>query len=194
MRVVAEPRVVSPSTPGADWPAPALGPGRPRRSIRRLPAALRSGAGRPGAETFHDPRNTLLALRPVNRRRLRLLFGLCGLDALLQNGAVRRQPRGRLVPGVVLVDVRGSLGVGVIEQLLAAQLEQRGLADVLQVLALRDSSDVARTLEPSRSHKVGCRTPFRPYSLTPGQRLEVEVEVVQSDGSGAPSTASISAS
>jgi len=31
-------------------------------------------------------------------------------------------------------------------------------------------------------------------SLTPGQRLEVEVEVVQSDGSGAPSTASISAS
>jgi hypothetical protein len=44
----------------------------------------------------------------------------------------------------------------------------------------------------SRSHKVGCRAPFRPYSLTPGQRLEVEV--VQSDGSGAPSTASISAS
>jgi hypothetical protein len=34
--------------------------------------------------------------------------------------------------------------------------------------------------------------PFRPYSLTPGQRLEVEV--VQPDGSGAPSTASISAS
>ena len=48
----------------------------------------------------------------------------------------------------------------------------------------------------SRSHKVGCMAPFRPYSLTPGQRLEVEVEVevVQSDGSGAPSTASISAS
>src|SRR5215207_9160808 len=49
---------------------------------------------------------------------------------------------------VLVDDVRGSLGVGVIEQLLAAQLEQRGLADVLQVLALRDSSDVARTVEP----------------------------------------------
>jgi hypothetical protein len=47
---------------------------------------------------------------------------------------------------------------------------------------------------PSRSHEVGCMAPFRPYSLTPGQRLEVEVEVVQPDGSGVPSTASISAS
>ena len=56
-----------------------------------------------------------------------------------------------------------------------------------------DCTTLAMLLELlSRSHKVGCMAPFRPYSLTPGQRLEVEV--VQPDGSGAPSTASISAS
>ena len=91
---------------------------------------------------------------------------------------------------VLVDDVRGSLGVGVIEQLLAAQLEQRGLADVLQVLALRDSSDVARTLEPEP--QGGLHGALPSLLPDPGQRLEVEV--VQPDGSGAPSTASISAS
>ena len=44
------PELCPPAHRARTGPRPAPGPGRPRRSVRRLAAALRSGAGRPGAK------------------------------------------------------------------------------------------------------------------------------------------------